>query len=52
VDLTWKGGRLAEATLRSAGGGEAKIRYGGKVVTQKIGAGQTVKLGADLAVLR
>ena len=50
--MSWKGGRLTEAAIRSARGGEAEIRDGDKTVTQKIGAGQTVKLGGELNVAR
>jgi len=52
LDLRWRGGRLAEVAIRSASGGEAKVRYGDRAVTHKIEAGAAVKLGGDLNAAR
>ena len=52
VDMSWKDRRLTEVAIRSARGGQAKIRYGDKTVTQEIGGGATVKVGGNLNVAR
>jgi len=48
VDLAWKGGKLAEATLRSAHGGECPVRLGDKTAVFAIGHGQSVTLDGNL----
>jgi alpha-L-fucosidase 2 len=41
VDITWKGGRLVKASLRSvAGGGAARVRYGGRALAIRLRPGQ------------
>jgi alpha-L-fucosidase 2 len=42
VDLTWKDGRLVEATLRSARGGRTLLRYGAATRIVAVPAGQSV----------
>jgi alpha-L-fucosidase 2 len=51
VDLIWKGGKLAAATIRSENAGAAKVRNGGKTVDLKIPAGGSIRLGPDLKPL-
>jgi alpha-L-fucosidase 2 len=41
VDITWKNGRLEEASLFSKAGGKCKVRYGDKVVELEIETGKT-----------
>lgn len=48
VDLTWKGGRLTEARVRSLLGKPLKVRYAGKEVALRPGRGETVVLNAAL----
>jgi alpha-L-fucosidase 2 len=41
VDIAWKGGRLVKASLRSvAGGGTARVRYGGRALAIRLRPGQ------------
>jgi alpha-L-fucosidase 2 len=48
VDLAWKDGRLAAATIRSTRGANPTVRYGQKTVNLKLAAGQSSNLGSDL----
>jgi alpha-L-fucosidase 2 len=48
VDIAWRQGRLASATLRSAAGGPCTLRAGAQTATLSLKPGQTVTLGADL----
>ncbi len=48
VDMRWKGGRLAAATIRSGSGKACKVRYGAKAVELTLTAGQTAHLDGDL----
>ena len=48
VDLAWKEGKLAEAAIRSAKGGTARVRYGARVVEVRVPEGKGVALGASL----
>ncbi|MFP4055586.1 MAG: glycosyl hydrolase family 95 catalytic domain-containing protein [Candidatus Brocadiia bacterium] len=48
VDISWAGGKLERATLRSALGRPATVRYGEKTVELETQAGQTLVLGAGL----
>ncbi|MGB2819812.1 MAG: glycoside hydrolase family 95-like protein, partial [Phycisphaerae bacterium] len=48
VDIAWKDGKLAEATLLPAHTGTCRLRYAGKVVDLKVEAGKSVRLGAGL----
>jgi len=50
VDLAWKDGRLASATVRSAGGKNPVVRYGEKTANLTLEAGQSCVLASDLAV--
>jgi alpha-L-fucosidase 2 len=49
VDIAWKGGKLAEAVIRSTLGGPCKVRCGDKTVDLALGANQEARLGPDLA---
>jgi alpha-L-fucosidase 2 len=44
VDMSWAGGKLTSATLRSLKGRPCQVRYGDKVVDLKIPAGQARQL--------
>jgi alpha-L-fucosidase 2 len=48
VDIAWKDGVLAEATIRSALGRPCKVRYGQKVIDLKTDAGGTYRLNGTL----
>jgi hypothetical protein len=50
VDLAWKGGRLATATIRSTKGESPVVRYGQRKMHLNLTAGQSATLDADLAV--
>ena len=52
VDITWKGGKLVEATIRSKLGRTCKVRRGEKVIELKTEAGKTYRLDATLNVNR
>ncbi len=49
VDMTWAGGKLTRAVLRSAKGGSCKVRYGQKVVELKLPAGGSSTLDGQLS---
>jgi alpha-L-fucosidase 2 len=51
VDLEWKEGTLAAATVRSQLGGKRNIRYGDKVVALNLKAGEAARLGKNLREL-
>ena len=48
VDIQWKDGGLASATVRSTGGTACKVRYGEKTVDLKLKPGGAVKLDGSL----
>ena len=49
VDIAWRDGRLAAATIRSmAGAGGGIVRYGDKVVALHLKPGESRRLGASL----
>jgi alpha-L-fucosidase 2 len=49
VDIAWRDGRLAAATVRSiAGAGGARVRYGDRVVDFRLAPGQSRRLDASL----
>ena len=48
VDLAWKDGRLASATLRSDRDGRCVVQQGGKTVALAPKAGETVRLDGEL----
>jgi alpha-L-fucosidase 2 len=47
VDLAWKDGRLASATIHSTAGNPCKVRYGAKVVDLEIAPGNSKRFGPD-----
>ena len=49
VDINWKNGRLAMATIRSTGGQNPEIRYGDKTAQLKLDVGRTIIVEADLS---
>jgi alpha-L-fucosidase 2 len=48
MDITWKDGRLTQATLRSRRGKPCTVRYGEKVITFSTEAGASYRLGGTL----
>jgi len=52
VDLTWKDGKLADASIRSLLGNPCQIRCGEEVITPKIKRGATLKLTAHIRELQ
>jgi alpha-L-fucosidase 2 len=48
VDIEWRAGKLVDATLKSALGGNCKIRYGSKVLPLRTQAGKSYQLGKQL----
>jgi alpha-L-fucosidase 2 len=49
VDLAWKDGTLATATIRSVSGGPLAVRLGGRTAAFDTRPGETVVLDATLA---
>jgi alpha-L-fucosidase 2 len=50
LDLRWRDGAIVSVEVRGAPGGEARLRYGGKVRRVKVAAGKRANLrAADLA---
>jgi alpha-L-fucosidase 2 len=43
VDITWREGKLVEATIRSLNGGSAKLRYGSVTREVKLAKGETYR---------
>ena len=43
VDVTWKDGKLVEATVRSLKGGSAQLRYGSVTREVKLAKGETYR---------
>ena len=48
VALSWRNGKLVEATLAAKQSKPLKVRYAGREVTIQVRAGQTYQLGPDL----
>ncbi|MCC6590905.1 MAG: glycoside hydrolase family 95 protein [Bryobacterales bacterium] len=48
VDLEWKGGKLATATIRARKTGPLTVRYAGKEVELQAKAGEPIRLGPSL----
>ena len=48
VDMTWKDGKLAGATIRSKSGGPCKVRFGDKTIMLETQAGKTYRLDGAL----
>ncbi len=49
VDLTWKNGKLYEATVRARQSKPLRVRYAGKEISLDAKAGKVYRFGADLA---
>jgi alpha-L-fucosidase 2 len=47
VDIAWRSGKLTAATLHSRHGGEIPVRYGNRLTTIHLGAGQSTRLRPD-----
>ncbi len=52
IDCAWQDGHLLRAELRSPRASTCHLRYGDKLVTLKFSGGQTIKLNADLSVVK
>ena len=52
VDISWAGGQLKTATIRSIWGRQARVRYGDKTRELKFATGQFQTLGASLQVAK
>ena len=52
VSLRWQAGKLVSATIRSVPGGKLQVLHGTRTVTLDLKANGTVRLDANLAVLR
>ncbi|WP_425480467.1 glycoside hydrolase family 95 protein [Luteimonas viscosa] len=52
VDLAWRGGALASATLRSDKGGEYRVDYRGRELALTLAAGEAAELRPDRGGLR
>jgi alpha-L-fucosidase 2 len=50
VDLAWKGGRLASATIRAGSGNSPRVRYGSKSAAIAMTADGAVTVDGDLVV--
>ena len=48
VGITWRNGKLTEATIRSRGGINPRVRYGGKLAEVALAAGASRRLDAGL----
>ena len=48
LDLTWDGGKLTGAKIKSAGGRTATVRYGDRTAEIKLNSGGTVQLNSRL----
>jgi alpha-L-fucosidase 2 len=48
VDLTWRGGALASASVRATRGGPVRLRHGASTRTIQVRAGATVRCAATL----
>ena len=52
VDLKWRAGKLAEASVHNLSGNPCQVRYGNHVIELKTAAGQTARLSGDLTELK
>jgi len=48
VDVTWKGGKLTSAAIRSVGGTSTSVSYGSKTIKIKLRPGQNLQLNGEL----
>ncbi len=48
VDMAWRGGKLASATVKSLAGHPLRIRYGETVCEFETSAGQTLRFNGAL----
>ena len=49
VDVSWSDGQLSEATIRADRPGPCRLRYGDRVATPELRAGEPYRVGGDLA---
>ncbi len=47
VDIAWKDGKLKSATIKSVSGTECSLRYGNKVLDEKLQPGQSATVDAS-----
>jgi len=52
VGITWKDGKLQEASVKNVLGTGITVRYGSTTADLKIQPGQTVRLNTDLQPVR
>jgi len=52
VDLNWRNGVLASATIRSERGGSCQVRYGARAMALSLKAGETARFNQNLLRLR
>jgi alpha-L-fucosidase 2 len=51
VDITWKGGKLAQASITGLHDGPCTVRYAGKIVQLNVRANKVVHLNESLTSL-
>lgn len=51
IGVTWKDGRLKEATVHSMSGGVCRLRYADKQVSFKTVKGKTYRIGEDMKII-
>jgi alpha-L-fucosidase 2 len=52
VDITWEQGKLTTGTIKSVWGNGFKVRYRSRVVTLRLRSGATLRVDANLEVLK
>jgi alpha-L-fucosidase 2 len=51
VDISWKAGRLAGATIRGGGGAACRVRWGAKAAEPTLPPGGTIRVDGDLRIV-
>jgi alpha-L-fucosidase 2 len=51
ISLSWSGGKLQTATVKSLAGRDARLRYGSRSATHHAGKGSVLKLKPDLTLV-